>query len=200
MKETGSLIHVPASVKGLIFDCDGTLVDSMPQHLQAWQFACRDLGEPYRQDFFTSLRGMEEREIISLHNARFGTDFDPGMVVELKHKYLRETLHQVAPIDPVVDVVFRFRGRLPMAVVSGGTLANVKAELAAIHILDYFTIFLTADDPFPAKPAPNLFIEAARRLGVPAVDCLVFEDGDLGIAGAVKAGMKTVDVRQIPGL
>jgi HAD superfamily hydrolase (TIGR01509 family) len=196
--EPGLIISVPESIRGLIFDCDGTLVDSMQQHMRAFELAFTDFQETYRGDFFLSARGMQEKEIIDVYNRTYGTHLDPGTVVQRKHYHLRQMINTIIPIRPVVDVVLKNRGKLPMAVVSGGTRANVQAELEVVHIKEYFKAILTADDPIPPKPAPDLFIEAARLMGIPPHQCLVFEDGDLGLEGAQKAGMQTIDVRKLP--
>ena len=100
------------------------------------------------------------------------------------------------PIPPVVDIVLDYKYILPMAVVSGGTKEIIAAELNAIGILDYFKVVLTADDAFKPKPAPDLFLEAARVLDVAPEKCCVFEDADLGIEAARNAGMMIIDVRQ----
>ncbi len=189
-------IHIPPYVRGLIFDCDGTLVDSMPQHVKAWELALTSFGEPYREDFFLSVKGMEEKEIIDLYNRTYGARLDSAGVVKTKHRYFREMIDSISPIEPVLAVVLKYRGKLPMAVVSGGTRENVQAELAAIRAIDFFQAVLTADDPIPPKPAPDLFLEAARLIGVAPRQCLVFEDADLGLAAAQKAGMATIDIRE----
>ncbi len=198
MNRQSLIISIPESVRGLIFDCDGTLVNSMQQHMRAWELAFIDLQETYREDFFLSARGMEEKEIIDVYNRTYGTSLHPGVVVQTKHHHLRQMINTITPIQPVVDVVLKNRGKLPMTVVSGGTRANVEAELEVVHIKEYFKAILTADDPIPPKPAPDLFIEAARQMGVPPHQCLVFEDGELGLEGAQKAGMQTIDVRKLP--
>jgi HAD superfamily hydrolase (TIGR01509 family) len=189
-------IHIPSNARGLIFDCDGTLVDSMPQHVKAWELALTSFGETYREDFFLSVKGMEEKEIIDLYNRTYGAQLNSARVVQKKHHYFREMIDSISPIQPVLDVVLRYRGKLPMAVVSGGARKNVLAELAAIRVIDCFKTVLTADDPFPPKPAPDLFLEAARLIAVPPPQCLVFEDADLGLAAAQKAGMQTIDIRE----
>lgn len=198
MNQQSLIISIPESVRGLIFDCDGTLVDSMPQHMKAWELAFTGLQETYQEDLFISARGMEEKEIIDIYNRTYGTSLDPEVVVQRKHYHFRQMINTVTPIQPVLEVVLKNRGKLPMAVVSGGTRVNVQAELEAIHIKEYFKAILTADDPITPKPAPDLFIEAARLMGVPPHQCLVFEDGDLGIKAAQKAGMQTIDIRKLP--
>ena len=189
------MIDVDPGVRGLIFDCDGTLADSMPLHMEAWEKAFAEIDEPYRPEFLESLRGMHEEEIVSLYNERFGRELDPVGMVDRKHFHFRKGIHGIRPIRPVVDVVERYRDKLPMAVVSGGRREMVELTLDGLGIRRFFSIVLTADDPITPKPAPDLFVEAARRMGVAPGECHVFEDGDPGIEAARRAGMTATDVR-----
>jgi len=96
---------------------------------------------------------------------------------------------------PVAKIALDFQGKLPMSVVSGGTRKNVLRTLKAIGMADFFEAVITADDGLRPKPDPQMFIEAAKRMGVSAESCQVFEDGDPGIQAARAAGMPFVDVR-----
>jgi len=149
----------------------------------------------YDHEFFYSKKGMKETDIIRLYNARFRTALNAEEVVEVKHRYFSERIHTVKPFEPVVEVVRRYRGALPMVVVSGSVRQIVSGELKAIGIADAFRAILTADDPFRQKPAPDMFLEAARLLEVRPSLCQVFEDGDLGLRAAREAGMVATDVR-----
>jgi len=192
-------IEVPSTVRGLIFDCDGTLVDSMPLHMDAWEHAMGRFGVRYDRELIYSRKGMKETEIVALYNQLLGTHLDPREVVAEKHRYFATRIPEVKPLAPVLAVVRRFSRVLPMAVVSGSVRDIVVAELAAIGLADAFAVVLTADDPLPPKPAPDLFREAARRMGVAAADCQVFEDGDPGLEAARRAGMLATDVRPFTG-
>lgn len=195
-----NLIEVPSYIKGLIFDCDGTLVDSMPEHLSAWETAVLETGSPFYLDFFIETRGMDEKDIISRYNDTFNTSIDRDFLISRKHEIFSDKIPHMKPIEPVIDVVLTYKDKLPMAVVSGGSARNVIAELETIKVRHLFKVILTADDPIPSKPAPDIFIEAAKILGIPAKHCLVFEDGDLGISAAKKAGMHTIDVRHLSSI
>jgi HAD superfamily hydrolase (TIGR01509 family) len=188
-------IEVPAFIKGLIFDCDGTLVDSMPLHMKAWEYAVTSRGGPWEPEFFYKKKGMPEEDIVSLYNARYGVQFDPVDTVRAKHQFFRAHASEFKPIPHVVDVVLRHRDVLPMAVASGGVRENVDLELDALHIKDFFKAILTADDDIKPKPAPDIFLEAAKLLGIAPEHCQVFEDGDLGLEAARKAGMLPTDIR-----
>ncbi|RPI01876.1 MAG: hypothetical protein EHM64_15005, partial [Ignavibacteriae bacterium] len=112
-----SRIEIPDSVKGLIFDCDGTLVDSMTLHMEAWADALRSTGSTFDYEFFFSKKGMKEEEIVVLYNIHMHKNLDPGTVVEAKHAFFRRHLREVRPIEKVVDVVYRYKNMVPMAVV-----------------------------------------------------------------------------------
>ncbi len=186
---------VPARIRGLIFDCDGTLVDSMPLHMEAWEESLKRHGGTYDHDFFFSRKGMGEEEIVAQYNARFRRCLDMREVVAEKHSYFRRHMSSLKPIPVVADLARRHQGILPMAVASGGLGEIVRSELEVIGILNLFRVILTADDAIKQKPAPDMFLAAARALAVPPSSCQVFEDGDLGLQAAAEAGMLATDVR-----
>lgn len=188
-------IEVPDFVEGLIFDCDGTLVDSMPLHMKAWEHVITSKAGPWDLEFFHSKKGMPEAKIVALYNAEFDLALDPGHAVKDKHEYFRAHASEFKPIPHVLDVVLRYRDLLPMAVVSGGVREIVEFELDALRIKSCFGVILTADDDIKPKPAPDIFLEAARRLRIAPERCQVFEDGDLGLEGARLAGMLATDIR-----
>lgn len=194
-----SSLHVPDTIRGLIFDCDGTLVDSMPLHMQAWEHAIRSFGARYDGGVIHGMKGMKEIEIVAVYNQHVGTMLDAHAVVAEKHRYFGARIREVRPFEPVVEVARRYHGVLPLAVVSGSVRDIVAGELAATGLAGLFDVVLTADDPLPPKPAPDLFLEAARRMRVPACDCQVFEDGDAGLEAARRAGMLPTDVRPFTG-
>lgn len=189
------VIEVPRFIRGLIFDCDGTLVDSMPLHMKAWEYVISSRGGPWDFDFFFSQKGMPEEEIVSLYNAQFSRKFDPVETVNDKHGFFRAHATEFKPIPHVLDVVLKYRGNLPMAIASGGVRENVDLELDALRIRDFFQAIVTADDDVRPKPSPDIFLEAARRIGVSPEHCQVFEDGDLGLEAARIAGMLPTDIR-----
>jgi HAD superfamily hydrolase (TIGR01509 family) len=183
--------------KGLIFDCDGTLVDSMPLHMQAWQAAFDKYQAVYDEDFLSSLCGMRETDVIEQYNHTYGTNLDSNLMVRSKHEFFRRHIADIKPVEPVVKIVRDFYGKKPLAVVSGSVRNHVQAQLKAIGLLGLFEFILTADDPFKPKPAPDLFIEAARRMKLAPAECLVFEDGDAGFTAATNAGMEFVDIKDL---
>jgi beta-phosphoglucomutase-like phosphatase (HAD superfamily) len=188
-------IKVPEYIQALIFDCDGTLVDSMPLHMKAWEHVISSRGGPWNYDFFFSKKGTPEKKLVDLFNARFARTLDPIETVRCKHEYFWAHACELQPIPHVVEIARKYCGVLPMAVASGGTRKNVTLELEAIQLKDFFEVILSADDDIRPKPAPDIFLEAARRLGVEPRYCQVFEDGDLGLEAAKAADMLPTDVR-----
>ncbi len=189
-------IEVPEYIRGLIFDCDGTLVDSMPLHMRAWKHTITSRHGKWEPEFFITKKGMPEKDIIVLYNRHYGVAFDPGQALRSKHKFFRAHQSEFKPVPHVVEVVWKYQDLLPMAIASGGTRENVELELKALGIEGCFEAIVTADDGILPKPSPDIFLEAAKRIQVAPQLCQVFEDGDLGLIAAREAGMLAVDIRQ----
>ncbi|MFZ6032509.1 MAG: HAD family hydrolase [Melioribacter sp.] len=181
--------------RALLFDCDGTLVDTMPLHLKAWEYAINFYGYKFDYDFFFSKKGMPSKEIIRLYNKQFGTNADPEKIVAAKNEFFKQHADSIKPIDPVASVVYEYHNKLPMAVVSGGSKDNVMQSLIVTGLDKYFDLIVTADDNIKHKPVPDIFLYAAEKLSVEPEYCVVYEDGDFGVEAAKAAGMMIVDVR-----
>lgn len=188
-------IEVPNYIKGLIFDCDGTLVDSMSLHMKAWEHALTQTGAVWDYDYFFSKNGMPGEDIVELYNQHFDIKLHPIKTVCAKEEYFRNHRKDFLPIQPVVDIVLCYKEKLPMAVASGSSRENVDIQLEALGIRSLFKAIVTADDDVKPKPAPDIFLKAAKRIDIPPKYCQVFEDGDLGLEAAKKAGMIAIDVR-----
>jgi beta-phosphoglucomutase-like phosphatase (HAD superfamily) len=184
------------SARALIFDIDGTLVDTMPLHFVAWMRAANKHGFPFDEPTFYSLAGMPALEIIELVAARNGLDIDPRAVAADKEAGFIEQIERALPIAEVVAVVRQCHGRLPMALGTGGTREVAWKTITAAGLKPYFDILVSSEDVIRHKPAPDTFLECARRMGVAAGDCQVFEDADKGIEAAINAGMIPCDIRQ----
>ena len=189
-------IDINDDVQALIFDCDGTLVDSMPLHMKSWEKAFKFFNIRFDYDYLFSLKGIKELEIIKSYNKKFGTNLNPEETVNKKHNIYFKNINSVKPIEPIVKIATEYFGKFPLSVISGSVRDIVRKELEVIGIFHLFNTILTANDPFKPKPAPDIFYEAAKRLNVSPENCLVFEDGDPGLEAAVKAGMKMIDVRE----
>jgi beta-phosphoglucomutase-like phosphatase (HAD superfamily) len=183
----------------LIFDCDGTLADTMPTHYEAWTSALRSFGADLAEDHFYSMGGIPTETIIERLNDQFGYDLDVKLTHREKERRYLELASSVVEIQAVADIARANRGKVPMAVASGGVRSIVQSTLTTVGLLDLFDTIVTADDVEHGKPAPDIFLEAARRMGVAPEACVVYEDGEPGIIGATKAGMRVIDVRVLWG-
>jgi len=189
-------LAIPARRFGAyLFDCDGTLADTMPLHYRAWQRVLADHGTSITEDFFYGLGGMPTRSMFELlrdaHELRIA---DMDAAIELKEQYFSALIHEVKPIVPVLDFARLHAGKVPLAVVSGGLRKYVELTLDALGIQSLFATVVCVEDCLRAKPFPDPFLEAARRLDVSVGDCLVFEDSPLGVEAAAAAGMQSVFV------
>lgn len=186
---------------GYIFDCDGTLVDSMPLHFRAWKASFRHHGAPWEwtEERFYASAGVPDREIVAALNAEFGSLVDADAVHETKVEWFVSHLHELAPVAAVAEVVRLFHGRGErIAVATGSDISIVDPELRHVGLRDYFEIIVTPADVKRGKPAPDMFLLAAERLGADPADCLVFEDGRAGLEAAAAAGMASVFVPSAP--
>ena len=179
-----------------LFDCDGTLIDSMPWHYRAWNAALRASGADFDfpPDLFQSLAGMETAKIVTRLNDRFHSRIDPAEVVRAKREWYLANIDGMREIPPVADFARRIAKTHRVAVVTGGMRSVVEKSLASAGMAGLFQVIVTFEDVARGKPAPDMFLLAAKRLGVPPERCLVFEDGQLGIDGAIAAGMGVVRV------
>ena len=177
-----------------LFDCDGTIVDSMPLHYVAWKRVLAEWNCTFEERFFYSLGGTPVAEIVSLLNKQQGLKMPVSGVTSRKEDLYMEMLPQLKAVPEVVEHIEAQHGRIPLAVVSGSTRESVTASLGTLKLFDRFDTLVCAGDYVKSKPDPEAFLLAAERLGVEPSDCLVFEDTDLGIQAAMAAGMASVKV------
>jgi beta-phosphoglucomutase family hydrolase len=186
-------LELPAHpFQAYIFDCDGTIADTMPLHFRAWTRAMQEFGGTFPEDLFYAWGGIPTFKIVEQLNQKYGTSMDPVEVPRIKEQYFIELIPEVLPIEPVVTLVKQFRGTAPMGVASGGHREIVIRTLDALGLTDFFDTIVGAEDVLHGKPAPDPFLETARRLGVAPEACLVFEDSPTGIEAAKAAGMQYV--------
>ncbi len=182
--------------KAYLFDCDGTIVDSMPLHYVAWKTALGEWGCAFDEQLFYAWGGLPVAEIISTLNERQGLQMPVEAVAERKEALYYEMLPQLQAVPEVLEHIVLSHGQVPFAVVSGSTRDSVTASLEALQLLDRFETLVCAGDYSRSKPDPEPFLLAASRLGVAPEDCLVFEDTVMGIEAATAAGMASVKVLQ----
>jgi HAD superfamily hydrolase (TIGR01509 family) len=181
----------------VIFDCDGTLADTMPLHYRAWAETLALSGAAMSEALFYELGGVPTEEIVRILNARHGYQLSVRETAVDKEERYEALLPQAPAVRPVVALARSLCGQLPLAVASGGIRRLVDKTIAALDLTHCFQAIKTAEDVVHGKPAPDLFLAAAAALGVPPDRCLVYEDSDLGLEAARRAGMRWVDVRPL---
>lgn len=186
---------LPSWVQALIFDCDGTLVDTMPLHYLAWKKAMAGIGIDFHEDRFYQFAGAPTVTIIETLAKEQHITCDPVATANLKERYYMESLQTLEPIHSVMQIAHREKGKRKLAVASGGWKRVVIASLAVVGIENLFDAIVGAEDVPNGKPAPDVFLKAAELLGVDPKNCIVYEDGDLGIEAAKAANMLCIDVR-----
>lgn len=182
------------SFRAYLFDCDGTIADSMPLHYVAWKKALAEWNCTFDEQLFYAWGGTPVAEIICLLNERQGLSMPVEGVASRKDNFYLELLPQLKAIPEVVEHIEAQHGRIPFAVVSGSTRESVTASLLSLKLLDRFDALVCAGDYKKSKPDPEAFLLAAAKLGVAPQTCLVFEDTDMGIQAAKAAGMASVKI------
>jgi beta-phosphoglucomutase-like phosphatase (HAD superfamily) len=183
--------------QALIFDCDGTLADTMPLHWRAWQVVTERYRLNFPEERFYALGGVPSRDILKMLGKEQGRDFDPLAVSKEKEAAYIPFLSQVQAVEVVVKIARENYGVIPMAVASGGIQAHINEVLTHLGIRHLFQTVVTSEDVTRQKPAPDIFLEAARRLGVAPQFCRAYEDTDLGLDAIRAAGMEAIDVRPL---
>lgn len=184
-------------IEALIFDCDGTLADTMPLHYVAWQKVMTSYGFEFDEDRFYSLGGQPTDRIVDSLSKEQNIAVDVMQVTHEKEAAFLELINQIQPVQAIVNVAKEYHGKLPMGVGSGGQVAVVKQILSVLSIESLFDCVVGSEDTELHKPEPDVFLEVASRLKVEPSKCLVYEDADLGVEAAKRAGMKCFDVREI---
>ena len=187
--------EIPAGIEALIFDCDGTLVDTLPIYASAWAHGFQPSGQAMQRDWYLERAGHSEHALMDQFDADHGVTVDREQVIDLMRQRFLMDLAAVQEITAVAGLARTHRGTLPMAVASGGSRQIVSACLEATGLTKLFETIVTIEDVTRPKPAPDLFLEAARRLGIAPSRCCVFEDSPQGLEAAQNAGMHAIDVR-----
>ena len=187
-------------IKGLVFDCDGTLADTMPLHWRAWQMITQRHNLHFPEDRFYSLGGVPSRDILKMLAEEQGRSLDHIAVAHEKENAYLPLMARVEPIHAVVEIAKANYGKIPMAVASGGTQPIIVGVLEHLKIRHLFSAVVTSEMVKNQKPAPDIFLEAAKRIGVEPKFCRGYEDTDLGMQAIRSAGMDAVDVRTLAGV
>ena len=194
MASIGSLTFPTDGFDAVIFDCDGTLVDSMPAHFEAWceALALYGAGGVFKEDVFFAMGGRPTRDIVVELNDEYGLHLDPEAIALAKREAYLKRLETITLIDEVAAFAESLRGKIPMAIASGGGRMVVEKTLRVVGVSDWFDEVVTADDVSEGKPAPEVFLKAAQLLGVIPSKCLALDDAPAGILAAQRAGMQVI--------
>jgi HAD superfamily hydrolase (TIGR01509 family) len=194
--DANTLVLPPGDFGAFIFDCDGTLADSMPLYHRAWRAALSEGGAQFEfgWELFMSRAGVSTKLTVAGLNEQFGTTLDPDRVELRQHSEYERLIADVKPIEAVVAIAREFAGKIPMSVASGGARPLVERTLELIGVRSLFDHVIVAADVSHGKPAPDMFLLAAERMGVAPERCLVFEDAAAGLLAAERAGMQAVFV------
>ena len=183
--------------EGLIFDCDGTIVDTMPIHYAAWCSTTAKHGLVFSEERFYALGGVSPFKVLQMLSEEQGVEIDSDAVTYQKEAKYMELIGNAKEIPEVMQIVRDNHGKLPMAVASGGTHETVEGILQQCGIRHYFDAIVTSQDVDNPNPAPDTFLEAARRINVAPEKCRAYEDADMGMKAILAAGMEAVDVREM---
>ncbi|MGY8824342.1 MAG: HAD family hydrolase [Candidatus Latescibacterota bacterium] len=187
---------LPDGYRGLIFDCDGTLVDSMPLHYHAWTTVLNRHGLQFSEQQFYAWAGLPIAGIIKRLSGEQNLQVDVQQVADERDHYFHSLpCEQLRPVRAVVEIARHYHEQYPLAVATGSTQDSARASLEAIDILSLFDAIVSSQEVEQPKPAPDVFLLAAKRIGIPPNECVAFEDGDAGMQSAQKAGMLVVDIR-----
>ena len=192
---TKNKIPVSSQAKGLIFDLDGTLADTMPFHYLAWQTMGKKYNFTLTPETFQKYAGIPTYKYILKLNEVLGCNMNPEVVIVEKEKAFLENFDKIKLIEPVMEIVYQYHNLLPISIGTGGRKPIVEKIVKAVGLDKYFSIIATADDVENHKPAPDTFLKCAELMEVKPQACQVFEDGIQGLNAAKTAGMLAVDVR-----
>ena len=182
-------LEINPNAKALIFDLDGTLADTMPVHFWAYKNILVDYGIDFTPELFATLAGVPAVGTIEKLNEQFGTKMNAEEVGHFKEAEYEKIMHKMKPIIPVVDLMKKYHGKMPMAVGTGGYHRLAWKTMEILGLDKYFDILVSSNDVTHPKPHPETFLKCAELLGVEPAFCEVFEDADLGIQAAKSAGM-----------
>jgi len=196
MASIGSFSFPTDGFDAVIFDCDGTLVDSMPAHFSAWceALALYGAGGVFKEDVFLAMGGRPTRDIVVELNDEYDLHLDPEAVAFAKREAFLKRIETITLIDEVAAFAESLRGKVPMAIATGGSRMVIEKTLRVVGVSDWFDEVVTADDVKEGKPAPDIFLHAARLMRVEPGRCLALDDAPAGIIAAQRAGMQVIAV------
>lgn len=194
---TVNLPRLLSSAQALIFDCDGTLANTPPVYAQAWAAGVRTAGHEMPIDWYMARAGMSEHALMDEFETWAGVKLPRDEIVRVMRDAFISNASLLTEVTAVAAIAREKHGALPLAVASGGPRQIVQITLDELALTQIFDVIVTIEDVKNPKPAPDLFVEAARRLNVATHDCLVFEDSQQGLEAARNADMAVLDIREL---
>lgn len=188
-------LHVHPDARALIFDLDGTLSNSLPVHIATWNMIGEKYGFKFDPRILVELTGMPTIAFAQRIVEQYHLDVKPEEIVKLKQQSFWDSSNLLKPVKEITDIVIAYHTKLPMSVGTGASRRSAEVQLQALGIAKYFDFIVSAEDVTRHKPEPETFLKCAELMGIQPSACQVFEDGDLGITAAQKAGMIVTDVR-----
>ncbi|QHJ11617.1 Fructose-1-phosphate phosphatase YqaB [Paraglaciecola mesophila] len=180
--------------KGIVFDMDGTLIDSMGSHAVAWQQTCEHFGYPFDGQYIHNLGGVPTRQIAQLLNEKHGMNHNVDDVAEVKRQAWLNLDESLTVIQDTFDVMQRYKGTLKMGVGTGAERENAIRMLTETGLLEHVETVVTASDVTHGKPHGETFLTVAQNMDLAADECVVFEDTEIGRQAAQHAGMDCIMV------
>lgn len=184
-----------AKYDAFIFDMDGTLVDSMPAHLAAWEDALNKQGLPIHINFVAERGGMPTLKIAEQYQQHYQVNIDGPKLLNDKRAGFDALWHKVERIPASCEVLAEFASSKKLGLGTGAERVNMDRITNNLKLTDYFQAMVCAEDVAAHKPEPDTFLQVAQRLEVEPKRCLVFEDTPFGIRAAHNAGMDCVVVK-----
>lgn len=181
--------------KALIFDCDGTLANTLPVHFQTWVVSLRAVGADISKQWYYKYCGTSGEEMLQILKDEFGYQFDSQSIIIEKQKHYKSLINTVKEVQALAEVARSHYKKVPMAVASGGERVVLEATLNNIKLRDLFDVVVSVNDVEKGKPEPDIFLLTSQRLGIAPEDCIVYEDSDGGLEAARRARMRSIDVR-----
>ena len=188
-------IPIPEGIKGLIFDLDGTIIDSMPLHLDSYNHVVEPWGMTYPEDLFYSRAGVPIYDtMVMIRDENNLEDFDIESAIRQKDDFIQSNLDKIGVIDSVFEIIKLYHQKLPMAIGTGSNRSDVDKIMEHFSLDRYIESVVTANDVKNGKPHPETFLKCAELIGINPKECVVYEDGQNGIDAALAAGMQVVDI------